>query len=55
MTDETHEDLRWQAYLATVAWMNFYWGERCPDYNEHCSCCARWETFDLLFKEVECD
>ena len=23
-----------------------YWGERCPEYEEGCACCAAWKLFD---------
>ena len=23
-------------------------GERCPDFSEHCECCKRWVAYDAL-------
>jgi hypothetical protein len=25
-----------------------YWGERCPDFEPTCPCCAAWSLFDKL-------
>lgn len=32
-----------------AAWITEFYGERCPDFNEHCECCRRWNLFDQLF------
>jgi hypothetical protein len=31
--------------------VEFYWGERCPDYEEGCPTCEAWKQYDKLFKD----
>ena len=26
--------------------VEFYWGERCPEYEEGCATCAAWKLYD---------
>ena len=30
--------------------VQFFWGERCPDYEEGCPTCEAWKQYDLLFQ-----
>jgi hypothetical protein len=30
----------------------FYWGERCPDYEEDCPVCEAWEQYDALLQSA---
>jgi hypothetical protein len=35
--------------------MTDYWGERCPDYQNGCSCCESWKEYDrLILKKNVC-
>jgi len=31
--------------------MGFYWGERCPDYEEGCPTCEAWKQYDNMIGE----
>ena len=35
-----------------VAWMEEYWGDRCPDFDKDCPCCKAWVAFDVVFTDV---
>jgi hypothetical protein len=33
--------------------VEFYWGERCPDYEPLCPVCAAWKQYDKLITLAE--
>jgi hypothetical protein len=35
--------------------IEFYWGERCPDYEEGCPTCAAWKQYDTLHEMAQKD
>ena len=40
MTDDPYD------YIAEA--ITAHWGERCPDYEPQCACCAAWAQYDTL-------
>ena len=40
MTDDPYD------YIAEA--ITAHWGERCPDYEATCACCAAWAQYDAL-------
>lgn len=30
--------------------VEFYWGERCPDFEPNCPICAAWKQYDKLME-----
>jgi hypothetical protein len=30
--------------------VQFFWGDRCPDYEEGCATCVAWKQYDLMFQ-----
>lgn len=30
-----------------------WWGERCPDFEEHCELCKQWQAFDTLTRPID--
>ena len=40
MTDDPYD------YIAEA--ITAHWGERCPDYEPRCACCAAWVQYDAL-------
>ena len=35
--------------------IQFYWGERCPDYEWGCPVCAAWKQYDTLREMAQKD
>lgn len=44
MTDDPYD------YIAEA--ITVHWGERCPDYEPQCACCAAWAQYDALKARV---
>ena len=44
-----------QSDLKLEDYMQMYWGEKCPDYEPMCACCAAWSLFEKDNKSVPTD
>ena len=52
IADEGDEETALAMQALTKKWMENWWGERCPDFEENCYCCQAWKAFDVMFNEV---
>ena len=42
-----------QAYLSTWAWLEAYYGSKCPEFDPDCVVCKKWWVFEELFDGLE--
>lgn len=52
MTEDEWRDTKVLMELNRI-WLKKFYGEKCPDYVNSCTCCRLWKAYETIFGDFE--